>query len=230
MASLGQARTRPAATAIGWPTGSHYHVRVGSPAPQIRRRTVVQAAVWSVPAISLASATPAFAGSLSTVRLSLVTALGSAGYDLRLRDGKFNNPASANTNPDNTQAVTAQFRVSDQSTGLPIAGASLTFDPGTLTDGEGNYLLAFYPTSTSGTLAESSTRHSVSVVSDANGWVWLKIATATYSKDSCAPGEVGPYSPVPGVFTVQVTATGHEPAVIGFTFLVFDGASTVTCP
>lgn len=191
----------------------------------LRRRRLVSGAAWAMPAVALASAAPAMAAS-SPCTLSLITTglsdPSASTSDLYLRDKKTTN-SNTNTSATNTSVVNLKVQLSCAP--LP-AGATIDFVPDNVLDGQGNYMVAAVPTSTTGSVTSSPTKQSATgVVPDSSGYAIAKIGTTTYSKDDC--GSI----PRSGVLTITARAAGGSVlATLALTYTVYDGAVTVSCP
>lgn len=180
--------------------------------------------------LSLAVAAPAAAASLGALRVDLLTpALGADGYPIDIRDGKFLNNSNTNTSRTNTSPVIATFQVRDTATNLPVPGATCIVDCGNQRDAEGNYLLGAVAWNLTGNIDQSTTKRIRTEVTDANGQIRVKLATATWAQTDCLPGAKGALVPVSGTLTVLASATGYAAATAPFPYLVYDGAPLVTC-
>ncbi len=195
------------------------------------RRAVLRVAAWSVPVIALATASPAQAVSLATMRIELVTGgLAGAGVDLRLRDGKFSLVNANNTSPTNNQPVLMAFRGVDEVTGALVPQLTWSVQGDDLKDGQTHFMLGFFVPAYPGPFTEgvNSTKQTAQGVS-ATGLFPVRVNTSTWSNDACPVGLRGAFVPPSGTFTVNASAPGYAATARAFTYLVYN-FSAITCP
>lgn len=181
------------------------------------RRTVARGAAWSLPVVAVAATAPARAASCQPATVSLVSAAGGNGYDVRLGDTKVRASATTNYLASGNMAALA-FEVGGTG-GVPVT-ATVACD-GAVTDDEGNSMIRFVPIG-SGSQSEAPGASAVTVTTDSQGRLGVWCATATYRQ---ADRAVNPALDNHGTFTVTVPEQGAVCATVAtFTFQVIDAA------